>query len=86
LAGDDIEFALYEDRLPVEQLKADIIHMVKERGCKVAMIDNLNFFMEVTNARDSVAEMDRVIHELIIMCKQIDVHVIMGYAPEEKTT
>lgn len=77
-----IEFSLYEDRLPVEQLMSDIRHMVG-KGCKIAMIDNLNFFLEVTRSSDQLVEMDRVIHELIIFCKQVDVHLIMVMHPKK---
>jgi replicative DNA helicase len=83
LEDDTIEFSLYEDRLPVEQLMHDIEHMVRERGCKVAIIDNLNFFMEVKNSGDQVVEMDRVTHALIIFCKRIDVHLIMVMHPKK---
>jgi KaiC/GvpD/RAD55 family RecA-like ATPase len=76
LESNVIEFSHYEDRTSVEQLKHDIEHMVL-RGCKIAMIDNLNFFMEVTSANNQVVEMDRVIHELIIFCKHVDVHIVM---------
>ncbi len=83
MTGDAIEFSLYENRVPVEQLKADLWHMATERGCKLAMIDNLNFFMEVTSARDAVVEMDRVTHELIVFCKQVDIHIIMVMHPKK---
>lgn len=83
LESDTIEFSLYEDRVSVEQLMADIQFMVDERGCKIAMIDNLNFFMEVTSAKDQVVEMDRVIHSLIIFCKKVDVHIIMVMHPKK---
>lgn len=75
-----IEFSLYEDRVPVEQLKNDLLAMAKI-GCRIAFIDNLNFFMEVT--RDPVMEMDRVIHELIIFCKQVDMHIVMVMHPKK---
>jgi replicative DNA helicase len=83
LESDTIEFSLYEDRLSVEQLKADILWMVENRGCGIVFIDNLNFFMEVTSAKDAVSEMDRVIHELIIFCKQVDVHLVMVMHPKK---
>ena len=44
---------------------------------------NLNFFMEVKRAQDSNIEMDRVIHELIILCKQIDIHIVMVQHPKK---
>lgn len=83
LEGNTIEFSLYDDRLPVEQLMADIRFMAEKRGCRIAMIDNLNFFMEVTSANQAVVEMDRVIHALIIFCKQVDVHLIMVMHPKK---
>jgi twinkle protein len=83
LTAGTIEFSLYEDRVPIHQLKKDLLYMVKEKGCKIAMIDNLNFFMEVKRASDQLIEMDRVIHELIIFCKQVDVHVIMVMHPKK---
>jgi len=77
-----IEFSLYEDRLPVEQLLHDL-HCMEKEGCKIAMIDNLNFFLEVTRSADQLIEMDRVIRELIIFCKKVDMHVIMVMHPRK---
>jgi hypothetical protein len=78
-----LELSLYDNRVSVDQLLHDLQYMHDVHGCKVAMIDNLNFFMEVTRASDQVIEMDRVIHELIIFCKQVDMHVIMVMHPKK---
>lgn len=75
--------SLYENRFTVEQLIHDIDYMVKTHGVKIAMIDNLNFFMEVRRSNDALVEMDRVIHELIMFCKRCDVHVIMVMHPKK---
>jgi twinkle protein len=83
LESDTIEFSLYDNRVSVEQLMHDVRFMVEKRGCKIAMIDNLNFFLEVTKSSDTLIEMDRVIHELIIFCKQVDVHLIMVMHPKK---
>lgn len=77
-----LKLSLYDNRVSVEQLCADLKYMAG-LGCKIAMIDNLNFFMEVTRAADQVIEMDRVIHELIILCKTLDMHVIMVMHPKK---
>ena len=77
-----IEFSLYENRVPVEQLIADLKFMYA-KGCRIAFIDNINFFMEVTNSRDQVVEMDRVTHELIVFCKQVDMHIVMVMHPRK---
>ena len=75
--------SLYENRFTVEQLIHDIQYMVETHGIKVAFIDNLNFFMEVTSANQAVVEMDRVIHELIIFCKKSPVHIVMVMHPKK---
>lgn len=78
-----VKLSRFENRFSVEVLMAEIYHQVRTYGCKIAMIDNLNFFLEVTKAADQIVEMDRVIHELIIFCKQIDVHVVMVMHPKK---
>ena len=80
---DSLWLSLYESRFSVETLMSDIAWMVEHKGAKIATIDNLNFFMEVKRATDQIIEMDRVIHELVIFCKQVDVHVIMVMHPKK---
>lgn len=80
---DSMHLSLYENRFSVDTLMADIAYHVKHHGIKIAMIDNLNFFLEVTAVEQSVVEMDRVIHELIIFCKKVPVHVIMVMHPRK---
>lgn len=86
LQSETLQLSLYDNRFPVETLLSDISWHVKNNGIKVAMIDNLNFFMEVTSAANQLIEMDRVIHELIIFCKQVDVHVLMVMHPKKTET
>lgn len=83
LKTDALQLALYENRTRVEELMSDITDAHIKHGAKIAIIDNLNFFMEVTRASDANLEMDRVVHELVIFCKQIDVHVIMIMHPKK---
>jgi len=77
-----IQFSIYDNRVALPQLIHDLEFMHKA-GCKVAMIDNLNFFMEVSTAANSIIEMDRVVHELIMLCKRIDMHIIMVMHPKK---
>lgn len=78
-----LQLSLYDNRIKIETLLADIAWMVKHKNIKIAIIDNLNFFLEVTTAANAVIEMDRVIHELIIFCKRIPVHIIMVMHPRK---
>lgn len=83
LHSDLIEFSLYDNRVNADQLIADLDYMARVKGCKVAMIDNLNFFMEVSTAANSVIEMDKVVHKLIMFCKRTDMHVVMVMHPKK---
>lgn len=83
LQKDLIQFALYDNRVSIKELLADTKHMVEKKGCRIAMYDNLNFFMEVTKSSDSVVEMDRVIHDSIIFAKTTPVHSIMVMHPKK---
>ena len=78
-----VQFSHYEDRISLEQLEHDLEFMVTKRGCQVAFIDNLNFFLEVTRSNDTLIEMDRVIHSLIMFCKKHPVHLVMVMHPRK---
>lgn len=85
LTTSSLQLALYENRTTVEELMSDILEAHQKHGSKIAIIDNLNFFLEVTRAQDAIIEMDRVIHELVIFCKQVDIHVIMIMHPKKSS-
>lgn len=86
IKNDSLHLSRYENRFSVETLMADIAWHVKHKKIKVALIDNLNFFMEVTRAQDAVIEMDRVIHELVVFSKNIPVHIVMIMHPKKTET
>lgn len=78
-----LHLSLYDNRCEMRKLLNDIAWHVENKGIKVAMIDNINFFMEITSAQNQIIEMDRVIHEGIIFCKQVPVHIIMVMHPKK---
>lgn len=82
LMNETIRLSIYDNRVSLDTLISDLESMALE-GCKVAIIDNLNFFMEVTRASDSIIEMDRVVHEVIMFCKRTDMHVFMVMHPKK---
>lgn len=81
--SETLQLSLYDNRISVKTLMADIAWMVKHKQIKVALIDNLNFFLDVRQASDQILEMDRVIHDLIMFCKRTPVHVIMVMHPRK---
>lgn len=75
--------SLYDNRVNLDTLIADLAYMVKVHQVKVAILDNLNFFLDLMNAQNDIKEMDRVIHELIIFCKHVPLHIIMVMHPKK---
>lgn len=83
ILSDLIQFSLYDNRVSIDQLLHDLQYMHDHHGCKVAMIDNLNFFLDVTTAANAVIEVDKVVHRLIMFCKRVDMHIIMVMHPKK---
>jgi len=83
LKSNDLILSLYEDRFSVETLMNDLETARTKHGCKIAMIDNLNFILDVTTANQQIVEMDRVVHSLIMFCKKIGMHIIMVMHPKK---
>lgn len=75
--------ATYEDRVDNDELIEQVRIAVVEENVKLAVLDNLNFFMEVKRAADQIVEMDRVVHDWIIFAKSHPVHVIMVMHPRK---
>lgn len=79
----DSHMSLHENRFTVQELIADLKYHREKSKIQVAFVDNLNFFLEVTEVQKQVIEMDRVIHELIIFCKTTPIHLIMVMHPRK---
>jgi len=75
--------SLYDNRVDVSVLLREIKTHIETRGIKIAILDNINFFLDVVCAKDSVVEMDRVIHDFIMFCKQNPIHIIMVMHPRK---
>ena len=81
--SDNLMLSLFSNRISLSQLLSDLEIAHVRHGCKIAMLDNLNFFMEMTAEKNAIVEMDRTIHELVMFCKRIDMHVIMVMHPKK---
>lgn len=81
--GRKLVLSTYETRVSHRQIMCDIYKSYFMRGATVFLLDNLNFMLEITNARDSVSEMDRVIHDLVVFCKLLPIHIVMVMHPKK---
>lgn len=82
LARECIQFSTHENRLDVEELLSELTYMASV-GCEVAIVDNFNFFQKVVPGENQVVEMDRVMHEMIMFCKRVPMHVFMVFHPRK---
>lgn len=83
LQSKDIWLSLYDGKVSADQLSQDILYAHENHGCKVAILDNMNYFLEVTRAQDSVIELDRATRVFIDFVKQHPVHIFMVMHPRK---
>lgn len=83
ILNEHLFLSLIDNRMPLEFLLASLQEASETHNCKVALLDNLNFFLEVKCQNDMIVEMDRVVHELIMFCKKTNMHVFMIMHPKK---
>lgn len=83
LTGSNISLSCFENRVDRFRIMDDIVYHVNNRGFQVVFIDNINFVMDVTTSSEQIVEMDKTIHDMIILCKQIPVHIVMVMHPKK---
>lgn len=81
--SNDLKLSVIDNRMSLEHLLQKLTYAHEKLGCRVALLDNLNFFLEITKSSDTIVEMDRVIHEIIMFCKRIDMHVVLVMHPKK---
>ena len=79
----DAPFSIRDSRVNHRHLLADIFMAHKEHGIKIALLDNLHYMMEVVDEQKQIAEMDRVIHDLVVFAKRTGVHLLMVLHPRK---
>jgi len=78
-----IKIATYDNRVNIEDLTSMIAHQHSNYGTKVFLLDNLNFFLDVVRSEDQNIEMDRAVHELVMLVKKIPIHIILIVHPKK---
>jgi len=83
ILDEKIIFATYENRVSVDDIITRIAFAQQRYGVKIAVLDNLNFFLDVKNARDQLVEMDQAVHAFVIAAKHIPVHTLLVVHPKK---
>jgi energy-coupling factor transporter ATP-binding protein EcfA2 len=76
-------YCRYDSRVPHRRLLADLLWAVENLGTKVALVDNLNFLMEIKGAKDQITEMDKAVHDFVVFVKKVPLHVVMVMHPRK---
>lgn len=73
----------HDNRVAIEDMVTMLKYMHAEYGCRVALLDNLNFFLKVVSSQMEKAEMDSAIHEFVMLAKKIPMHIILIVHPRK---
>lgn len=76
-------FSTHDNRVAIEDMVNLLKYMHQEYGVKIALLDNLNFFLKVVSSQQEKAEMDNAIHEFIMLTKKIPMHIILVVHPKK---
>lgn len=83
IKSDLLTVSTHDNRVSVEQMIMELEFQTQKHGIKVALLDNLNFFLNVTSSQMEKAEMDNAIHEFIMLTKKIPIHIILVVHPRK---
>lgn len=73
----------YDNRVDVNELIQNLQYLSEVHQVKVAVLDNLNFFMRPTRAQDTILEYDEVVHNFVMLAKKIPMHIILVMHPKK---
>ncbi len=75
--------ASYEDRIDIDEM-INLLKLLNEKyKIKLAVLDNLNFFLKPTRSQDQILEMDEAIHKFIIAAKVLPMHTLLIVHPKK---
>jgi hypothetical protein len=72
----------YDSRVPIEEM-IGVLEVMAGKGVRVALLDNLNFFLEVSSSDMERAVLDAAVHSLVMFCKKHPMHVILVVHPRK---
>lgn len=76
-------FTCYDSRVRHRRFLADLLYAHETFGTKVALVDNLNFLLEVKSGQDQLVAMDQAVHDFVVFVKKIPMHVVMVMHPRK---
>lgn len=73
----------YDNRVEMEEMLNMLKYMHQSYGVRVALLDNLNFFLKVVSSQMERAEMDSAVHEFLMLSKKLPLHIVLIVHPRK---
>lgn len=84
LDADTLHISTHDARVEVEEMVNTLSHMHIDYGIKIAMLDNLNFFLKPTSQQHALMEMDNAIHSFVMLAlRKLPIHIILIVHPKK---
>lgn len=83
LAQSPLYIATHDNRVAVETMLDELKYMAARYGVRIALLDNLNFFLDVVSSAHEKAEMDSAIHEFVMLAKKLPMHIVLVVHPRK---
>lgn len=84
--NDNLYFTRYENRIPHRVLLAELLYAHETFGIEVALLDNLNFFLNIEDAKSQLVTMDKAIHDFVVFSKRVPIHTMLVMHPKKTET
>lgn len=83
MAKAPVNIGTYDDRVAIDEMVTMLKYQHQSYGVRVAILDNLNFFLKVVSSQMEKAEMDAAIHELVMLAKKLPIHILLIVHPRK---
>lgn len=78
-----INIAGYDNRVDAQEMIDMLAYQHERYGAKVALLDNLNFFLKIVSTQMERAEMDAAMHEFVMLAKKLPLHIMLIVHPKK---
>lgn len=83
IVKENLFVSTHDNRVDINEMISTLKYVNEIHGVKIAILDNLNFFMKPTRAADQILEYDEVIHSFVMLAKEIPIHLILVMHPRK---
>ncbi len=75
--------ASYDNRVAIEDMEAMLRYQAQVNGVRVALLDNLNFFLKIEKSADQLLVMDEAVRVIGNVAKQTKMHIVLVCHPKK---